>query len=86
MADNHIGAVLVSDQRGIAGIVTDRDLALAVLGSDLHPKTTRLRDVMSEEIAVCEMGAGVEQAAELMRGRCHLNLRSGAPNGLSIAD
>ncbi|WP_348640567.1 CBS domain-containing protein [Chelativorans sp. Marseille-P2723] len=67
MADNHIGAVLVSDQRGIAGIVTDRDLALAVLGSDLHPKTTRLRDVMSEEIAVCEMGAGVEQAAELMR-------------------
>ena len=53
MADNHIGAVLVSDQRGIAGIVTDRDLALAVLGSDLHPKTTRLRDVMSEEIAVC---------------------------------
>jgi signal-transduction protein with cAMP-binding, CBS, and nucleotidyltransferase domain len=25
MADNHIGAVLVSDPKGLAGIVTDRD-------------------------------------------------------------
>ena len=37
MADNHIGAVLVSDPRGLAGIVTDRDLALAVLGHGLKP-------------------------------------------------
>ncbi|MBS3652506.1 CBS domain-containing protein [Pseudaminobacter sp. 19-2017] len=42
MADNHIGAVLVSGPGGVAGIVTDRDLALAVLGGGLDPKTTPL--------------------------------------------
>jgi hypothetical protein len=28
MADNHIGSVLVSEARGLAEILTDRDLAL----------------------------------------------------------
>jgi CBS domain-containing protein len=32
MADNHIGSVLVSEPQGLAGMITDRDLALAVLG------------------------------------------------------
>jgi len=35
MQDNHIGAVLVSGPEGLVGMVTDRDLALAVLGGDL---------------------------------------------------
>ena len=32
MADNHIGAVLVAGPSGIAGILTDRDLALFGIG------------------------------------------------------
>jgi len=40
MEDNHIGAVLVSAPKGLAGIVTDRDLALAVLGGDLDPESS----------------------------------------------
>jgi uncharacterized protein (DUF2267 family) len=67
MADNHIGAVLVSDQRGVAGIITDRDLALAVLGDGLDPKTTPLGQVMSEEVASCEIGADLDHVVRLMQ-------------------
>ena len=67
MADNHVGAVLVTDQKGLAGIVTDRDLALAVLGGDLDPKTTPLGEVMSEEVVACDIGKGLGDVVQLMR-------------------
>jgi CBS domain-containing protein/uncharacterized protein (DUF2267 family) len=67
MADNHIGSVLVSEPRGLAGIITDRDLALAVLGGDLDPKTTPLDEVMSEDVVTCDIGANVDEVARLMR-------------------
>jgi uncharacterized protein (DUF2267 family)/CBS-domain-containing membrane protein len=67
MADNHIGAVLVAGPSGIAGILTDRDLALAVLGGDRDPKTTPLDDVMSEEVVTCDIGAGIDEIVRLMR-------------------
>jgi uncharacterized protein (DUF2267 family) len=67
MADNHIGAVLVSQPPGIAGILTDRDLALAVLGGDLDPKTTPLDEVMSEEVITCDIGADVDEVVRLMQ-------------------
>ncbi|WP_048710203.1 CBS domain-containing protein [Microvirga massiliensis] len=67
MADNHIGAVLVSESPGLVGIVTDRDLALAVLGGGLDPKTTALDEVMSEEVITCDISADVDEAVRLMR-------------------
>ena len=67
MADNHIGAVLVSDPPGIVGIITDRDLALAVLGGGLDARTTRLGDVMSEDVVTCEIGADLDQVVRLMQ-------------------
>lgn len=67
MADNHIGAVLVSEPPGLAGILTDRDLALAVLGGDLDPKVTPLGEVMSEGVIACDIGADLGEAVRLMR-------------------
>jgi uncharacterized protein (DUF2267 family) len=67
MADNHIGAVLVAGPPGIVGILTDRDLALAVLGGDRDPKTTLLDEVMSEEVVTCDIGAGIDEIVRLMR-------------------
>lgn len=67
MMDNHIGSVLVSEPRGLAGIITDRDLALAVLGGDLDPKTATLGDVMSEHVVSCDIGADLGEVAQLMK-------------------
>lgn len=67
MADNHIGSVLVSEPQGLAGMITDRDLALAVLGGDLDPKTTPLSEVMSEGVITCDIGAELDEVVRLMR-------------------
>jgi uncharacterized protein (DUF2267 family) len=67
MADNHIGAVLVSQPPGLVGIVTDRDLALAVLGGDLDPNTTTLDEVMTEQVITCAIDATIDEAARLMQ-------------------
>jgi CBS domain-containing protein/uncharacterized protein (DUF2267 family) len=67
MADNHIGAVMVSEPGGLAGILTDRDLALAVLGGDLDPKTTPLSEVMSEDIVTCDVKSDLGDVIRLMK-------------------
>jgi CBS domain-containing protein/uncharacterized protein (DUF2267 family) len=69
MADNHIGAVLVGEDRALVGIVTDRDLALDVVAADLDPRATTLRDVMSDEVVAVDMDATVDDVARIMRDR-----------------
>jgi uncharacterized protein (DUF2267 family) len=67
MEDNHIGAVVITEPPGIAGIVTDRDLALVMLAGELAPKTTPLREVMSEDVAACDIGAELSDVVRIMR-------------------
>jgi len=67
MADNHIGSILVSGPQGLAGILTDRDLTLSVLGGELDPKTTPLGEVMSEEVVTCNIDADLDEVVCLMR-------------------
>jgi len=66
MQDNHIGAVLVSGPEGLVGIVTDRDLALAMLGGDVDPDEATLGEIMSEDLVTCDIGASLDYAARLM--------------------
>jgi uncharacterized protein (DUF2267 family) len=89
MADNHIGAVLVSEPQRLAGILTDRDLALAVLGGELDAKTTPLGEVMSEEVVTCDIGADLDEVARLMREHAVRRvpvMENGRPVGLITFD
>ena len=67
MEDNHIGSILVSGTGGLAGMVTDRDLALAVLAGDLDPDEATLEEIMSEGVVSCDIGSGLEEVAQLMQ-------------------
>ncbi len=67
MEDNHIGSVLVGGPKALAGIVTDRDLALAVLAGDLDPDVATLEEVMSEDVITCDIGSKLEDVARLMK-------------------
>jgi signal-transduction protein with cAMP-binding, CBS, and nucleotidyltransferase domain len=67
MADNHIGSVLVSEPKALAGIVTDRDLALAVLGGGIDPQTTSLDEVMSKNMVACDIGGQLGDVVRLMQ-------------------
>jgi uncharacterized protein (DUF2267 family) len=69
MEDNHIGAVLVSEGSDILGIVTDRDLALRVIGRGRNPAHTPLELVMSAEVATLPESASAQAASALMLER-----------------
>ncbi|MGH9484806.1 MAG: CBS domain-containing protein [Terriglobales bacterium] len=67
MADNHIGAVLVTRGGQLAGILTDRDIALAVVAEGRDAAATPLNDVMTEGVLTCPISSKIADAARLMR-------------------
>lgn len=67
MADNHVGAVLISREGRLAGILTDRDIALSVVGEGLDPVITSLDEVMTEGVLTCPISANLTDVARLMR-------------------
>jgi CBS domain-containing protein len=48
MAKGNVGAVMVVDEHGLAGIFTERDAVCRVIARDLDSRTTRLVDVMTK--------------------------------------
>ena len=67
MQTNQIGCVLVSSGRKIVGMVTDRDLALRVVGAGRDPKKTALREIMSSPVTMLDANAPHADAIRLMR-------------------
>jgi CBS domain-containing protein len=56
MIQKNVGAIPVVDHpqsKKLVGIVTDRDLALRVVGENRNPLTTRLDDVMTRNLVTC---------------------------------
>ncbi|MBK9265293.1 MAG: CBS domain-containing protein [Polyangiaceae bacterium] len=89
MADNHIGAVLVTENQKLVGIVTDRDLALDVVAGELDSNTTTLRDVMSDEIACVDVDDSVKDVLDTMRKHACRRvpvLSEGRPVGIVTLD
>jgi CBS domain-containing protein len=69
MKTEDIGPVLiVNDSNGkrLVGIVTDRDLALKVVGEGLDPTTTNVEAVMTSNVITCHADDIVENAMQAM--------------------
>ena len=62
-----IPIVADKDGRKLAGIVTDRDLAVKVIAEARDPNTTRLEDVMSGDVVSCNENDDVEMVLKLMK-------------------
>ncbi len=67
--NNRIGAVVVQDQRRVVGLLTDRDLAVRVVGRGLDPKLTTLDQVMSTPVATLSPADSHDDAIRLMQQR-----------------
>jgi CBS domain-containing protein/uncharacterized protein (DUF2267 family) len=65
MADNHVGAVIVHNGEEVVGMVTDRDLALAV-ADDEDPFQAQLDELMSSPVVLLAESASEADAARLM--------------------
>ena len=69
MSDRCVGCVLVVDEVGyLAGIVTDRDLALRVLGKG-HSADIPITEVMTRDVATISNHADISTAAAIMATR-----------------
>lgn len=90
MKERGIGTVLVLSGGRLAGLVTDRDIAIRVLAENRDPLTTRLDDICSRELAVLSPDDAVETATRIVRDRAVRRLpvmADGTPVGVvSIGD
>ena len=69
MKKEDIGPVLIVDNeenKTLVGIVTDRDLAIKVVGEGRDPKNTRVEDVMTVKVVTSRAGDSVENAMKAM--------------------
>ena len=69
MKSENVGSIPVvsdDDNRKLAGIVTDRDLALKVVAAGLDPKNANVADVMTTDVITCRPDANVNEVIELM--------------------
>lgn len=94
MRENHVGCLVVSDdqdgQRVPVGMVTDRDVTVAVVAPGLDADAILVGDIMSSELLSIQDDAGIAETVELMRMRGIRRLpvtdANGALVGLIAAD
>lgn len=73
MREKHIGYLVVVKPSLIdgtstpVGVITDRDIVVAVVAKDADPRTLKVGDVMTRQPAVVEEGTSVSTALQLMR-------------------
>jgi CBS domain-containing protein len=66
MADRHVGTVVILEHGKVAGIVTDRDLAVALTARGLTRRDA-VRAAMSSPAVTIRSDANIFNATELMR-------------------
>lgn len=69
MAEADAGAVPVGENDRLVGMITDRDLAVRVIGEGKDPARTKVRDVMTPGTAYVFEDEDLGAVAESMRGR-----------------
>jgi CBS domain-containing protein len=69
MREHGIGTVLVQDQGKLAGLVTDRDIAVRVLAQGRDPRDVPVSEIASREIASIGPDDDTEDAARLIAER-----------------
>lgn len=55
------------DTKKLTGIITDRDLAIKVVAEARDPKTTRVKEVMTDDLVTCKENDDVNKALKLMQ-------------------
>ena len=67
MADSKIGALLILSDGQLVGIFTERDLLNRVIALGKDPAATKLSQVMTKDVAVCDAGETYENCLAQMK-------------------
>ena len=66
MKNLDIGSLAVFSGDTITGMITDRDIAVRVVGNSLNPAHTSVGEVMSKEPITCKEDDSIDKAAKIM--------------------
>lgn len=67
LADNHIGAIVVTDATGgIAGILSERDVAVSLPKFGAALGETLVSEIMTADVVACDTGTTVKQVLDIM--------------------
>jgi CBS domain-containing protein len=69
MNEHKVGALVVMDGEGIAGMFTERDVLRRVVGEQRDPARTGVAEVMTTEVACCTPETPLEEARGAMKNR-----------------
>jgi CBS domain-containing protein len=61
-----VGILPICENDQLVGAVTDRDITVRAVAEGRNPQTTKVRDVMSDEVIYCFDDQNVEEAARVM--------------------
>ena len=94
MRQHHVGDVVVVEERdGLripVGIVTDRDLVIEIMATELDQNVITAGDIMEPELVTVKESIGVFEAVQYMRGKTVRRLpivdESGALVGILTLD
>lgn len=72
MRSHHVGSLVVVDERSpnerlVAGMLTDRDIATAVVGAERDPHAFRVGDVMSADVVTVREQDSILDVLAVMR-------------------
>jgi CBS domain-containing protein len=65
MAEIDAGALPVGEDERLVGMITDRDIAVRAVARDM-PASTKVREIMSEEVLYCFDDQDIEEVAQNM--------------------
>lgn len=91
MAADNVGLCIVLDGDAVAGVVTDRDIAVRVVAAGLDPGSHPIADVMTNRVVACADSALLAEAADLMtregvRRLCVVDKDGGLAGLVSLSD
>ncbi len=67
MREKHVGYLIVSEASRIVGVLTDRDIVVAVLAQEVDARALKVGDVMTRDPLLIDEGQSIEAVLRHMR-------------------
>lgn len=67
MRDYDIGDVLITDARGLRGMLTDRDIIVRAIATQRDPNMTLVSEILSADLTCLAPSDSVQRGGEMMR-------------------
>lgn len=66
MSEQRVGSLVVVENEKLVGIITELDIIWKVVASEVDPKTTLVRDIMTKKVVTISADQTLEDATQLM--------------------